>query len=230
MVQGVSRLDGRRPGAKRAHSAGIGIAGVERPRSPRMGRAPMTRADVDYSDVQGLVRFGYGKMTEAVYILVRVKNSAAARSWLRSAPITTAATLAPPPSTALQVAFTAAGLTALGVPASVLAGFSAEFLAGMTEENRSRRLGDVGSNAPSRWDWGQGSAVGGTTVPHLVVMFFAEPGGLAGVLQRSAGPTSAWNEAFDIVRHLGTSDLGGIEPFGFTDGISQPELDWQQQR
>ena len=29
---------------------------------------------------------------------------------------------------------------------------------------------------------------------------------------------------------LKTADLDGIEPFGFTDGISQPQIDWARQR
>ena len=42
-----------------------------------MGGAAMTYSMVDYADVQGLVRFGYGRMTSASYALVRVKNVAA---------------------------------------------------------------------------------------------------------------------------------------------------------
>ncbi|HEY4783603.1 MAG TPA: hypothetical protein VIH54_17425, partial [Chthoniobacterales bacterium] len=183
----------------------------------------MTQNEIDYSDVQGLVRFGYKLMKEASYVLLRVKDVAAVRSWLRTAPVTSAVATDPPPSTAMQIAFTAAGLKALGVPASVLAGFSSEFLAGMTEESRSRRLGDVGSNAPSQWDWGNSA-----NVPHLVVMFFAEPGRLEAFMKTSTG--KAWDEAFELLRCLDTSDLDGIEPFGFADGISQPQIDWAQER
>ncbi|HSQ28407.1 MAG TPA: hypothetical protein VLN49_01070 [Gemmatimonadaceae bacterium] len=186
----------------------------------------MTSTDVDYRDVQGLVRFGYRHMTEAMYVLVRVKDARAARVWLRSAPITSAVTMTPPPSAALHIAFTAPGFQALGVPASVLAGFSAEFLAGMTSENRARRLGDVGSNTPVAWDWGGSTS----TVPHLVVMFFSEPdsGGVEAFMRRTAGPS--WYDAFDELRRLGTADLDGREPFGFADGLSQPEIDWEQRR
>ena len=65
---------------------------------------------VDYADVQGLVRFGYGHMTSASYVLVRIKNAGAAKAWLRFAPITTAVEQKPPPNTALNIAFTAPGL------------------------------------------------------------------------------------------------------------------------
>jgi deferrochelatase/peroxidase EfeB len=183
----------------------------------------MTRSEVDYGDVQGLVRFGYKRMTQASYALLRVKDVTAARAWVRTAPISSAVTLQPPPSTAMQVAFTAPGLRALGVSGGVLAGFSHEFVAGMTEQSRSRRLGDVESNAPAQWVWG-----GPTSVPHLVVMFFAEPGRLDALVQGSCG--SVWHEAFEVLRWLETGDLGGVEPFGFADGISQPQLDWAQQR
>src|SRR6188768_3403087 len=113
-----------------------------------MGRPFMKRSEVDYADVQGLVRFGYGKMPEASYALLRIRDATAARAWLRSAPITNAVTRERPPTTALQVAFTAEGLKAIGVRPEVLAGFSPEFLTGMTEASRARRLGDAGVNAP----------------------------------------------------------------------------------
>jgi deferrochelatase/peroxidase EfeB len=187
-----------------------------------MGRPSMKQSEVDYSDVQGLIRFGYGKMKETSYVHLRVKDVAAARAWLRNAPITSAVAKKPPPSTAMQVAFTAAGLETLGLPASVLAGFSPEFLTGMTEENRARRLGDVGSNASSQWEWGYA-----TSVPHLMVMFFAEPGRLQAFMQDSKG--NVWNAAFEEMRWLGTADLDGVEPFGFADGISQPQIDWERQ-
>ena len=44
----------------------------------------MTYSMVDYTDVQGLVRFGYGRMTSASYALVRVKDVASAKAWLRA--------------------------------------------------------------------------------------------------------------------------------------------------
>ena len=197
-----------------------------------MGGALVTQASIDYEDVQGLVRFGYKRLTEARYALVRIRSASAAKAWLRTTPIATATVQDPPPATALQVAFTASGLETLGLPKSVMEGFSPEFLGGMTEPNRSRRLGDLGANDPSHWEWGDTLRPDlprpDTWVPHLIVMFFAEPGGLGGFVQAVTG--SAWNEAFDGPRWLNTADLDGVEPFGFTDGISQPAIDWEQER
>jgi Dyp-type peroxidase family len=183
----------------------------------------MIRTPVDYSDVQGLVCFGYGKMTGAAYALAQVKNKEAARSWLRHAKISNAEAIKPPPSTALQVAFTAAGLLEIGVPRAIVGGFSPEFLTGMAEENRARRLGDIESNAADKWKWGYG-----LSLPHLVIMFFAKREQLSGFIETSKG--NAWDEAFGNVRWLGTEDLDGVEPFGFTDGISQPTIDWNRER
>ena len=184
----------------------------------------MTRSQVDDEDTQGLLRFGYGALTEACYVLARVRDIAAARAWLASAPIANAVEMPEPPVTALQVAFTAAGLSALGVPASVVGGFSHEFVSGMTEPSRSRRLGDVARDAPSHWTWGGDLG----NVPHLLVMFFAKSKLLDGFMEGLTG-VGLWKDAFDVVRRLPTADLDDHEPFGFRDGISQPEIDWHQQ-
>jgi len=182
----------------------------------------MSASALDYADVQGIVRFGYGKMKEAAYALLRVREAAAARAWLRSVHVTTAVAMKPPPTTALQVAFTASGLEAIGVAPPVVAAFSPEFVTGMTEGSRARRLGDIGADAPQRWEWGYGA-----TEPHLLVMFFAEPGMLQAFIAQTTG---GWETAFEEPRWLRTADLDGIEPFGFADGISQPAIDWERRR
>src|SRR6201985_1385447 len=109
---------------------------------------------IDYAHAHGLVRFGYGQMTSASYVLVRVKNVDAAKAWIRSTPVTTAVAQKPAPKAAMNIAFTAAGLGALRVQESIIAGFSHEFRGGMGQESRARQLGDVGKNAPSNWTWG----------------------------------------------------------------------------
>src|SRR5262249_29565517 len=155
-------FDRRRFGKEYAHPTRIGILVDQRTRGPGMAGPAMTYSMVDYADVQGLVRFGYGRMTSASYALVRVKNVAAAKAWLRSVPVTSAVAQTPPPKTALNIAFTAAGLRALGISESIIAGFSREFRTSMSKDYRARLLGDVGRNAPEHWDWG-----GPGSEPHL---------------------------------------------------------------
>jgi Dyp-type peroxidase family len=198
----------------------MGSAVLKEPALP----SGQNRAPVDYADVQGILRYGYAQMTEAVFLLLNVRDAEAARTWIAQAPVTTALERSPVPSTALQVAFTREGLEALEVPARVIAGFSPEFLSGMAgDANRSRRLGDVEANAPAAWEWGAPGRV-----PHMVAMLFAEPGMLDGWMQSVRG---AWfQQGFIEIGRLNTSDLGGREHFGFIDGISQPLPDWSRTR
>ena len=179
-------------------------------------------SEVDFEDVQALVRFGYKRLTEARYELLRVKDPAAARSWLSSAVVNNAEYTDKRPETALHIAFTAPGLKKLEVPESVIEGFSHEFRTGMTTEYRARQLGDVGDNAHDYWSWG-----GPGNEPHLLVMFFAMKGELEAHIQRSTG--DVWREAFEV-QHSLYADLKEKEPFGFLDGISQPAIDWEQKR
>jgi deferrochelatase/peroxidase EfeB len=184
----------------------------------------VTNYAVDYSDVQGLVRFGYRALTEASFLLLRVRDAAAASAWLAAAAVTNAVELAKAPPTALHVAFTRQGLEALKLPPAIVAGFSDEFLSGMWgEENRSHRLGDEGASAPASWRWG-----GPQNVPDVVVMLYAQKGQLQPFIASVQGPS--WSAAFETLATLPTSDLQGVEPFGFTDGVSQPSVDWQRKR
>ncbi|HET7231908.1 MAG TPA: hypothetical protein VFJ16_17985 [Longimicrobium sp.] len=180
---------------------------------------------VELEDIQGLVSFGYKHHTEAAFLLLRVRDGGIeeARRWLRTVSVSTSEKVESPPETALQIAFTSDGMRALGVPDSIVEGFSDEFVTGMGQDaNQARRLGDVGANDPARWLWGAGARV-----PHAAVLLYALPGRLA-EFQR-------WVEAqcqpgFELMACLATSNLDDVEPFGFTDGISQPRLDWERRR
>ncbi len=185
----------------------------------------MTRAaQIDFADIQGIVRFGYRALTEASFLLLRIRDAAAVRQWLAAAPVTNAVELATAPDTALQVAFTCEGLRALGCAEEILDGFSAEFYAGMAgDESRSRRLGDTGANSPRYWTWGTGD-----NTPHMVVMLYAREGLLEG--WSKAIRNKQWEDGLELITCLTTSNLFGVEPFGFADGVSQPTIDWEQQR
>jgi len=178
---------------------------------------------VELDDVQGLVRFGYKHLTEASFLLLRVKDPAAARAWLAQAPITSAVNADPLPETALQVAFTSEGMGALGIDGDLCEGFSPEFVAGMASDPaRKRRLGDVGANDPGGWRWGVGERV-----PHVAVLLYARSGRLAAWEQEIGAQCAA---GLVPIERLSTSDTQRTEPFGFVDGISQPQVDWERKR
>ncbi|MBA3811594.1 MAG: peroxidase [Caulobacteraceae bacterium] len=176
---------------------------------------PVTELD----DIQALLKGGFGDLTEAVFLLLTITDPDGARAWLAGARVTSVADMREHLTSAMQVAVTAAGLAALGLDAAALAGFSAEFVTGMSgDEARARRLGDVGANAPAGWDWG-----GARGDPHLLVMLYAAPGDLGAL--RDKVETADFRSAFTVLA-LPTIDMKGREPFGFVDGVSQSVLDW----
>jgi len=183
--------------------------------------SPALSAEAD--DVQALPRSGFVKLVEAAFLLLQIRNRAAARSWLRQAPVTTVADLKGYQPTALQVAVSANGLKKLGVAAPIVEAFAPEFLSGMAgDEARSRRLGDVGDNAPRQWRWG------GTGEPDVLLLLYAEQGKLDA--WKGSIITALAQNGFDVVIELATSNMHDKEPFGFTDGVSQPQIDWDDVR
>ena len=192
------------------------MAGVDLRRTVTQAPVPAS----DFADMQGLLYTGYSTLTEACFLLLRIADPAAARAWLAAVDVTTADRRNV--ATALQVALTVDGMQALGVAPASIAGFSAEFLTGIAgQESRSRRLGDVGPDAPTQWAWG-------AVPPHVVVLLYAAKGGLAALRQQVE--SAAFAQAFTLLRVLDTTDMGGHEPFGFTDGVSQPSIDWHARR
>jgi Dyp-type peroxidase family len=184
----------------------------------------MGNSVIDYRDVQGLVRFGHAHLPEACFLLLQIENAVAARSWLATASITTAESVSHLPDTALQIAFTREGLQMLGVRAEIIEQFAPEFVAGMAgAESRSRRLGDTGANDPLNWRWGSSG-----NMPHVLMMLYARTAKLDAWTRTMTD--SLQQAGLSILQCLGTAALDGYEPFGFRDGISQPQLDWDFQR
>src|SRR5262249_10536000 len=75
---------------------------------------------------------------------------------------------------------------------------------------------------PSRWYWGQQG-----NVPHLAVLLYATTPDEVAAAGRAL-QDALWGSAFRLLAALETSNMDGIEPFGFAGGISQPVLDWER--
>lgn len=171
-------------------------------------------------DIQGNILRPY-KHRVASHIFIRFSEAGAARAWVgRLAPRVTRATpwgSGGKPAT-LNLAFTAGGLRALGVPAPTLEAFPEEFLAGMAQ--RAAILGDAGANAPSAWEQ-----------PHWAA------GGVHAMVAIHAGSTEQVEARFAEIDPAGTPGVSVLfrdearrlaankEHFGFTDGFGQPMLE-----
>jgi deferrochelatase/peroxidase EfeB len=110
------------------------------------------------------------------------------------------------------------GLTRLGLPDEGLQTFPFAFRTGLTNDARARILGDIGNNAAERWRWGK-------TAPHAAVMVYGESPEAVRNLEATLDRIADANG----VRLTHRIDLREVkvnqrEPFGFTDGISQPVI------
>ena len=174
---------------------------------------------LDLKDIQGLVARGYADLKAATYVLLRIDDALAAQGWLTSLADQITPAAARPAESALNVAFTAVGLSKLGLNENVLSQFSNEFTAGMTTPHRRRMLGDLGPNAPERWRWGGPS----TPTPDILLLSFARD--VDSLLDRHNALFSSYLGVSQIDRLDAFTDLNGKEHFGFTDGLSQPTVE-----
>ncbi len=176
-------------------------------------------ADIDLADIQGNVLRGY-TMPAAAYLFLRIVDVEKACA-LMARMLPQVATAAPwrdgAPATAMNVAFTYAGLQALELPDDVLASFPEVFRQGMA--GRADKLGDRGPSAPQHWDPGLG-----TGDAHVLVTVYAlDAEHLRAALMEILGADS--DNAVELV-HLQRAEslAGGRDHFGFFDGIAQPAL------
>lgn len=186
-------------------------------------------SDFDFDDLQALLRCSHKNLKDTCFLLLNIIDAEAAKQWLDNAPVSRANRTKPQSDTdtgpALQIAFSVEGLRVLGLNETVIDSFSDEFIFGMSgDESRSRRLGDVGANAPEYWDWGGNVK----KIPHILLLLYAKKGGIKAWRKTVQGKD--FLKTFMLLKELPTLDIGDIEPFGFADGISQPRIDWAQEQ
>jgi Dyp-type peroxidase family len=180
---------------------------------------------VDQQDLQGNVLAGYS-FGHAVFAFIRFPGPAEGRGWLGG--LADRITTALPwqdgsPAHTLNVALSFDGLRALRVPEKLLRSFPEEFKQGMAA--RAQRLGDVGPNAPQRWEPGLRAGE-----PHaLVTVYAVDEETLTQRREELRAEASA--AGLHVVHELRTGvikPLGRktfvLEHFGFADGLAQPEI------
>jgi Dyp-type peroxidase family len=195
-------------------------------------RLPARLDSESLADVQGFITSGYGHLPCSAYLFLQMHEAADARRWLHALePLITTSSPWPTgadgvkvkPVSAVNVAFTAPGLAASGVPARVLCTFSPEFREGIDEPSRSRVLGDTDGSSPSEWELGTRDRAF-----HAVLLLHAEDA--AGLDRLCAAQRRLVEQAAGAVSEVPGSLQLGYRPaserehFGFHDGIAQPAI------
>ncbi|HEX6242248.1 MAG TPA: Dyp-type peroxidase, partial [Polyangiales bacterium] len=124
------------------------------------------------------------------------------------------------PDPLINVAFSYAGLRALGVDQDLCDGFSTAFVQGSSHPDRARINGDVNQDAPTHWDWGGSEE----TQVHVALLIFArDEASVKQHTERYLEEARAHGLELVTAEPLDAGTLPGRkEHFGFRDGIAQP--------
>ena len=198
--------------------------------------APLEKP-LETHDIQGILLSGYLHLAHSCYFFLHLDDAAAAKAWLvELIPLITSAqypvgpdgkALAPP--WALNIAFSAAGIAALGYSVET---FSQEFKEGIADQNqpdqedgtRSKRLGDTAANSPQHWD------VGGSRTPpeqeiHLCLIVQTATEAELEERCQTQRALLAQHQLRVVQEEQGYLPVDdGVEHFGFADAISEPDL------
>src|SRR5579863_4099402 len=177
------------------------------------------------TDIQGFVLRGYN-LPFARYVFLRFEDAARARAMIGRLlhSITTGQRWdGGKPQSTVNIAFTHAGLAALGLPDATLLSFPLEFQQGMRK--RAAILGDTGANAPEHWDelW-RGDPVHawlGINAQSIEALEY-RASELQSLIEetRGATPLAAQDAAAIAVAGRPTTR----EHFGYTDGFGNPDF------
>jgi Dyp-type peroxidase family len=176
---------------------------------------------LDLSDIQGNVLRPFG-FAYGWHQFVHIDDGAGGQAWLGRLVehyVSDATWESRPTSdTGINVAISAAGLAALGVPPQVLAQFSSEFREGMAA--RADVLGDRGRSDPSQWRPGFGAS--GPAMA-IVSAYGRERPALDLLTDRLQ--VESERPGVSQIQELEVLHNKGREHFGFRDGFGQPEVE-----
>lgn len=178
----------------------------------------------DLDDIQGIIVGSYAQLKAARFLLLEIRDPAAARSWLGelAGEVRKAADGVPEAGPCANVAFTFSGLEKLELAAQALKSFAREFQEGMWNNPRRQRiLGDRGASAPENWRWG---GPNNDPVDVLLLLYAADASALEELYESHRARFAARGLAEVPGGKLDSRDLGHLEHFGFRDGVSQPKI------
>ena len=181
---------------------------------------------LDLNDIQGLIHHEYG-YPKTRHLLFEIATPAAGQALLAFlAPRVTHAALVldPAPATLVNVGISHAGLVALNVDPAILARFPLEFM----ETPDPVTMGDVGPSAPEMW-WNKQFS---TSQVHLVIHLFGQSVAALDALTATIRSAAVGNHELLPAADGGAiqggkiGTLRGETHFGYRDGISQPDVRW----
>ncbi|MEO8822048.1 MAG: hypothetical protein ABI366_00640 [Ginsengibacter sp.] len=175
---------------------------------------------LELSEIQGFLVKNYWEMPFSNYYLLEIENASKTKIYLKeiAKEITTISNNKS--DSYLNIGFTSAGLSALGLHEKNVQSFIREFREGMVTPHRQRLLGDHESSDPEKWNWG-----GPTKSPvHLILMIF-EPTEEKLRLYHEALLQKLGQRGLKMVHVLKADTFpDSKEHFGFREGISQPTI------
>jgi deferrochelatase/peroxidase EfeB len=182
-------------------------------------------AQLDLSDVQGLILRGYKMMALRQFVL-RVDNLSAGRAFIGrlvggggdgTPQITTESTWTQSPRYCLNISFSFTGLRAMGLSEASLNSFPDEFKEGAAA--RAPIVGDTGDMAPEHWIGGLNSEEA-----HVLLTLFAQReviAELSDILREGFAGNGAFTE---LSCQDGAMLEGFVAHFGYRDGFAQPTI------
>lgn len=179
---------------------------------------------IELEDIQGLILSGFGKLPYSNYILLQIEDAVRVRKWIHKLipHVTTADSR--PNKQALNIAFTSAGLKALGLAEENVDNFPIPFREGMATPHRQRILGDYGESAPQEWRWG-GADENWQPMnqPHILLTLYGEDEKSLEMHTHKHKEHIQDTPGIKILhQEVGYRRKDHKENFGFHDSISQP--------
>ena len=183
----------------------------------RFRRAGVT---LQLDDIQGLVLRSRPEPYVGIHAMLHIDDAAGGRDLVRRlAPhVPSAEDWTEERDAWMGVAFSFAGLKALGLPKASLLSFPLPFQQGMAA--RTEQLRDFGSNAPEHWE----PAFRPGTCHIALTIYARDSASLQPVVDRAMAELRQSQGVTLVATHSFGADADAKNPFGFRDSISQPTI------